>query len=239
VTRATHLRARELFRKARVNNPELAEAGVWLARVNAGLVAYGWSDDPDADLAEALEAALAAVHIDAQSPYAHYSLAISLMYAGRFAQAERAADKSLELSPSFALGHLVLGLTRLFSGAAGQAIAPLERGLELNRYDPQNFVWLNSLALAQLFADKAERARDIALASLKIRPLWRSTLVTLACCNVRLGHLHAARECVGQIEELEKPASDVFFDLLRKWNPGMADQLRTLLHQAGLKQTKG
>ena len=238
VTRPSHLRARELFRKARAADPEFADASVWLARVNAGLVAYGWSDDPEADLKEAFDAALSAVHIDGQSPYAHYGLAITSMYAGRFEQAMRAAEKALELSPSFALGHLVLGLTRLFSGAASEAIAPLDRGLHLNRYDPQNFVWLNSLALAQLFASNAERARDTALASLKIRPLWRSTLVTLACCQTRLGNLHAAREYVGQIEGLEKPASDVFFDLLRKWNPSMADELRTLLHQAGLKQPR-
>jgi hypothetical protein len=48
---------------------------------------------------------------------------------------------SLELSPSFALGHLVLGLARLFSGKATEAIAPLEHGVRLSPFDPHNFVW--------------------------------------------------------------------------------------------------
>jgi TolB-like protein/Flp pilus assembly protein TadD len=237
ITRATHLRARELFRKAREIDPDISEANLWLARVNAGLVAYGWSDDPHEDLAEALEAAISAVQIDEKNPYAHYALAIASMYSGLFDRAVRAAEKALELSPSFALGYLVLGLTRLFSGSASEAIAPLERGLHLNPYDPQNFVWLNSLALAQLFAKGADSARDTALKSLKIRPLWRSTLVTLACSYVKLGDLGAARECVGQIEQLGKPASDVFFDLLRQRNPQRAEELRALLRQAGWKES--
>jgi TolB-like protein/Flp pilus assembly protein TadD len=238
VTRATHLRARELFRKARELDPELPEANLWLARVNAGLVAYGWSEDPKNDMAEALDAAVLAVQIDEKNPYAHYALAIASMYAGLFDQAARAAEKALELSPSFALAYLALGLTRLFSGAASEAIEPLERGLHLNPFDPQNFVWLNALALAQLFANKADRAHDTALKSLQIRPLWRSTLATLTCCYVKLGNLRAARESVEQIERLDTPASDVFFDLLRQQNPGLAEELRSLLLQAGLKESK-
>jgi TolB-like protein/Flp pilus assembly protein TadD len=238
ITRATHLRARELFRKARETDPELPEANLWLARVNAGLVAYGWSDDSKSDLSEALDSALLAVQIDEKNPYAHYALAIASMYAGLFEQGARAAQKALALSPSFALAHLALGITRLFSGAASAAVEPLERGLYLNPYDPQNFVWLNTLALAQLFAKRADIARDAALKSLQIRPMWRSTLITLTCAYVQLGNLHAARECVEQIERLERPASDVFFDLLRRQNPGMAEELRTLLLQAGLKESK-
>ena len=132
VTRATHLRARELFRQACELDPELPEAKLWLARVNAGLVAYAWSDDEDYDLREGIDAAIGSVQIDEKSPYAHYSLAIISVYAGALHQAILAAEKALELSPSFALGHLVLGMAHLFSGAAAEAIKPLEHGLRLN-----------------------------------------------------------------------------------------------------------
>jgi TolB-like protein len=234
VTRPAHLRARELFRKAREIDPELSEANLWLARVNTGLVAYGWSEDPKSDLVEALDAAMAAVQIDEKTPYAHYALAITSVYSGLFDQAVRAAEKALELSPSFALGHLGLGLSRLFSGLAAEAIEPLERGLRLNPFDPQNFVWFNALALAQLFDRKADSAHEVALKSLKIRPLWRSTLEILACCDVRLGNIYQARESVSQIERLERPTSDAF-DLLRQRNPQWSEELSSLLEQAGLK----
>jgi tetratricopeptide (TPR) repeat protein len=233
VTRATHLRARELFRQARELDPELPEANLWLARVNAGLVAYGWSDDEDNDLREGVDAALGAVQIDEKSPYAHYSLAIISVYAEALEQAVRAAEKALELSPSFALGHLVLGMARLFSGADSEAIEPLEQGLRLNPYDPQNFVWYNVLAFAHLFAADANKARESALKALKVRPNWRPTLETLACCYVLLGDLHAARTCAQQIVRLDKPPGDVFSPLRRR-NPNWAGKLTALLRKAGL-----
>jgi TolB-like protein len=46
VTRENHLRARELFREACKLDPELPEAHIWLARVSAGVVPYGWAENP-------------------------------------------------------------------------------------------------------------------------------------------------------------------------------------------------
>ena len=74
----------------------------------------------------------------------------------------RAAQRAMELAPGFALGHLVLGMARLYSGDAAGAIAPLTRGLQLNPFDPQNFVWYNTLAYAHLFAGQAQAALQFA-----------------------------------------------------------------------------
>jgi TolB-like protein len=234
VTRSSHLRARELFRQARELDPELPEANLWLARVSAGIVAYGWSEDEEHDLREGVRAALDAVQSDERNPYAHYGLAIVSVYAGALQQAIRAAEKALELSPSFALGHLVLGMAQLFSGAALEAIEPLQQGLRLNPYDPQNFVWYNLLALGQLLAGRVREARESAVRALKVRPNWRPTLETLARCHVAVGDLPAARACVDQIEGLEKPPSDVL-EPLRRRNPGWTDELAALLRSAGMR----
>jgi TolB-like protein len=231
VTRDTHHRARELFRQARELDPEIVEASCWLARVSAGMVAYGWSDDAERDLHEGSEAALAAVQMDEKNPYAHYALAIISVYYGPLDQAVRAAEKALELSPSFALGYLVLGMARLFAGSPLEATQPLERGLRLNPYDPQNFVWYNVLALAYLFSGDARKARENAVRALKVRPNWRPTLETLACCDVLLGDLHAARQCAEQLATLEEAAGDVFGPL-RRLNPQWAEQITALLRKA-------
>jgi TolB-like protein len=236
VTRETHVRARELFRKAREIDPGLPEARAWLARVSAGLVAYGWSDSEEGDLREGVEAALSAVQIDERNPYAHYALAIISVYAGQLDRAVRAAEKALELSPSFALGHLVLGMARLFSGAASESIQPLEHGLRLNPYDPQNFVWANLLALAHLFAGDADKARESAVRALKVRPNWRPTLETLACCHAALGDLNAARACVEQIGRVDRPLGDVFAPLKRR-NPHWVEELSGLLRKAGMRES--
>ncbi len=68
VTRENHLKARELFRQACKLDPELPEAHLWLGRVSAGVVPYGWSDNPVADLREGMDAALKAVQLDERNP---------------------------------------------------------------------------------------------------------------------------------------------------------------------------
>jgi TolB-like protein len=228
VTRPTHLQARALFRQARQLDAELPEARMWLGRVNAGLVAYGWSESPDADLAEGLEAALQAVQMDEKSPYAHYALAIVSVYSESFALAIRAAEKSVELSPGFALGHLVLGMALLYGGDAGKAVESLERGLHLNRYDPQNFIWYNVLALAYLFGGDAGEGLQRAEASLKVRPTWRSAMETAAACCTALVRTDAARQWADQMSKLPRASGDALQPLWRS-NPRWASEWQSLL----------
>lgn len=236
VTLPTHRRARDFFRQALELDSELPEANVWLARVSAGLVAYGWTDDPDGDLREGVEAAFTAIQFDEQSPYAHYALAITSCYAGALDRAIRAAETAVELSPSFALGHLVLGMARLYSGLAAEAIEPLGHGLRLNPFDPQNFVWYRLLSLAHLFAEDLPGARDSAVRALKVRPNWRPTVEYLAGLHAALGDTRAACECVDELAKLDTPPGDVLAPLKLR-HPGWAEQLSTLLRRAGVENS--
>lgn len=182
IHRAGHEQARELFRQGRAADPGFAAPHLWLARVNAGRVAYGWTDDEEADLREGVEAAIQAIHRDETNAYTHYALAIVSVFACAFDQAIRAAERAVELNPSFALGHLVLGMAQVFSGNARGAIVPLEHGLAINPADPQNFVWFNTLACAQLFAGQPQAAMDAAERALKVRPDWRPAAEMAVCC---------------------------------------------------------
>ncbi|MBS0340010.1 MAG: winged helix-turn-helix domain-containing protein [Proteobacteria bacterium] len=229
VTRPTHFKARELFRQASLVDAELTEAHLWLARVNAGLVAYGWSDDPALDLREGRAAALDAVQMDEKNPYAHYALAIVSNYADEFALALRSAQKAVELSPSFALGHLVHGMAALFSGDASGAVQGLETGLRLNRYDPQNFVWYTLLALAYLFDDKAEAALKHAEAALKVRPGWQPAMRAAAAANAVLGHGTATAFWLQQGAQTPAMAADALQPLWRcnpRWQEKFARWLQ-------------
>jgi adenylate cyclase len=235
VSRDTHLKARELFRQAIKLDPALPDGYIWLARVSNAIVAYGWSDSPVADLHEGMEAALTGVQLDERNPYAHYALAIISVYSGALDQAIRAAEKDIEISPSFALGHLALGLAQLFSGRADQAIVPLERGLRLSPFDPQNFTWFRALALAFYFAGEKERALEAAKKALKIRPSWRPTLETLVFCCMALERGEEAKIFVDQMLRLGGPVADVFDDL-KNHNPQWAQEICSLLRKAGLPE---
>jgi TolB-like protein/Flp pilus assembly protein TadD len=224
VTRDHHLRARELFREACKLDPELPEAHIWIARVNAGIVAYGWSANPAADQQEGIEAAFRAIHLDERNPYAHYSLAIVSNYTNQLEQAITAARKAIAISPSFALGQLGLGLALLFSGRAPEAIAPLEQGLRLSPYDAQNFVWLNILALARLFAGEREGALDAAVKAQQVRPNWGITLEVLVCCYATLARWDEARDYVRQLEVATKEPRDILAPLKLN-NPHWSEQM--------------
>jgi TolB-like protein len=227
VTQPTHLKARELFRQAGRLEPELTEARLWLGRVNAGLVAYGWSDDPARDLGEGQAAALEAVQLDEKNPYAHYALAIVSNYLDDFALALRSAEKAIDLSPSFALGHLVHGMAALYAGDTGRAAPSLEHGLRLNRYDTQNFVWYNVLALACLFAARPKDGLRHALAALQVRPSWRPSMRTATAAHAALGHRDAASQWSRKWSEA--PAAADALQPLWRCNPRWADEMEHLL----------
>ncbi len=226
------LRRGELFREACRLDPRLPEAHIWRARVNVGLVAYGWSDDPTADRQEALEAALRAIYLDAKNPYAHFAFANACNFSNRLEQAILAAERAIELSPSFALGHFSLGIAHLFSGRASEAIAPFRRGLRLSPYDPQNPVWSNFLAVAQFFAGDPESALLTSAHALGTRPDWRPIVETVACCYAATGKWDEARRCVRQMTVL--PALPyAALAPLRERNPHWRDKVDDLLRKAG------
>jgi TolB-like protein len=231
VTHENHLKARELFRQACNLDPELPEAHLWLGRVSAGVVFYGWSDNPVADLQEGMEAALKAIQFDERNPYSHYALAIVSVCSDRLEQSISAARKAIEISPSFALGHLVLGMALLFSGHAPEAITPLEYGLRLSPYDPQNFVWFNVLALARLFSGRAEAGLEAAARALQVRPNWWTSLEVLICCYAALGKWDEARRFAQQMGSVTKQPGDVL-EPLKAHNPGWREQMNTALRKA-------
>ena len=231
VTHENHLKARELFRQACRLDPELPEAHLWLGRVSAGVVAYGWSDNPIADLQEGMKAALQAVQLDERNPYSHYALAMVSVYSGRFEQSIGAARKAIEISPSLALGHLVLGMALLFSGRAPEAIAPLEYGVRLSPYDPQNFVWFNVLALARLFSGRAEAGLEAAARALQVRPNWCTSLEVLVCCYGALEKWDEARRCAQQMDSVPGPFGAVLAPL-KTHNPTWADEMNNALQRA-------
>jgi len=230
VTREGHLAARALFRRACAIDPDLPESHIWLGRVSAGIVAYGWSDAPGADSKEGVDAAAHAISLDPRDPYAHYAFAIANAYSAPLV-AVPAAEKAIALSSSFALGHLVLGMARLFAGLAREAIEPLEHGLALNPNDPQNLVWYNLLAYAQLLAGEAERALATANTVLAIRPTFRPTLETLACCHVALGQVDDALRCASRMNEVGGPESH-FLAPLKRLHPEWGERISQMLVRA-------
>jgi adenylate cyclase len=161
-------------------------------------------------------------------------LVITSVFAGAVERATRAAETAIALSPSFALGHLALGFARFSAGKAVEAIGPYEHGLRLSPFDPQNFVWLGNLALAQYFAGSREAALQTAMRALSIRPGWVPTLEVLAICCAALERLDEARAFVEQMRQLEKPPD--LFAQMKAHRPEWAAEMTSMLRKAGLPE---
>ena len=170
-----------------------------------------------------------AIRADERDPYAHYSLAIVSVFQEDFEQAIRAADRSVQLAPAFALGHLVAGMARLFAGDAAGAKASLAEGLRLNCFDPQNFVWFNLLAHASLFSHEPGEALVNARHSREVRPGWRAAAITEVCSLVALGEIERARATHAKLAELDDPAGDSMSPLWKaqpQWAERVAEWMR-------------
>ena len=102
----------------------------------------------------------------------------------------------------------------------------------LPSHDPQNPVWSNFLAVAQLFAGDAEGALLTATRALGTRPDWRPIVETVACCYAATGKWEDARRCVLQMSELQRLHYGVLAPLWEK-NPHWRDRVDELLRKAG------
>ncbi|MBQ0822051.1 tetratricopeptide repeat protein [Microvirga sp. HBU67558] len=227
----SHQRARELFLKAIQAEPDSADGYIWLARVEAGLAAYGWGSDPEAGLRSGMEAGLKAVELDGKNPYSHYAVAVTHVFGGEYETAIRAAQRAIGLSPSFALGHLVLGPAYLSTGRLPEAIASLDHGLRLSPYDPQNFTWQFLLSVAYTFSGNAEAGLDAARRALSVRPHWMPALKMIALCCTRLGDLEQARSAASQVRSATVAEGDLA-RLIPSPNPGWIEEIEQAIGDA-------
>jgi len=82
------------------------------------------------------------VHLAQQSWFANASKELDEGVKGSFAELER----SVELSPNFALGHYTLGFVRSQTGDPRSAIDATNHSRELSPFDPLQFAMLASRA---------------------------------------------------------------------------------------------
>lgn len=237
-TKGSNLRARELFRRAIEADSSYAEGHIWLARCNEANIFYGWSENRDADLAEGWQAALGGVRLAHDDPYAHYAIGVQNLARRQPERATAAAQTAIDLSPSFALGHFLLGASRLWAGRAALAVEPLHRGLRLNPHDPQAFLWLQLLALANFLQGDSGEAAALAADAAASRPDSFSAHCFLACSLADLGRAEEARQEVGEMQRV-MPSAYALGELLgRLAHPADHERVTAALRRAGWQETR-
>ncbi len=212
-----HRQARELFRQAIAADPSSAEGYAWLVRCINGAIFSGWSDDEVADRTEQTEALRRCLSLGETGPYTLYAQAITYSSTGEPDRGTAAVQRSIDLSPSFALGHYMLGVSRLGMGHAAAAVEPILRGFRLNPNDSQAFLWMALLGLAYFLTGDFQEAVDRAADAVAMRPEFYTGRCVLACSLAMLGREADARRVAGDLQQAlaSSRVLDVFIDRFR------------------------
>jgi adenylate cyclase len=132
--------ARGLFEQAVGMDATFAPAHAALAYVNYAEVIFGYTDNPQTNIQDGLDAANEALALDSKDPAAHCYLGRLLAQMGEYPSAMAEFDAALALNPSFSMAHYGRGLALTFSGDSEEGLEAFQTAMHLSPHDPQ--MWL-------------------------------------------------------------------------------------------------
>ena len=204
LSREDFLAARQAFETAIARNPVSPAPHAWLAKWHVIRVALGISDNAAQDFAAATACAERALACDADDALA---LAVDALVEAwsrhDLDAAEKRLAQALAANPSEPLAWLHSGITHAWRGRGVEAVQCADQALSLSPLDPMMY-YFNSLAgMANLIAERYERAIELSNRSLRENRLHTPTLRTLAAAFVLSGRHDDARETMSRLRELE------------------------------------
>jgi TolB-like protein len=149
----------------------------------------------------AFEAAGRSVGADDRDPAAHWAMGRALWLRGVESESFAELQRSIELSPNFALGHYTLGFFHSQTGDPRTAIEATNHSRELSPFDPLQFAMLASRALAHIRLGELEEAADWAVKATG-RPNAHAHILAIAAeCMALLNRRDEGRKLVARIRE--------------------------------------
>ncbi len=184
-TATDNVRAEELFRAALRLDPTFARAHAALSFTHFQNVFLELKDDRDRQIELALQTASESLGADDRDPAAHWAMGRALWLRGAQSESLAELERSIELSPNFALGHYTLGFVHSQSGDPRVAIAATNHSRALSPFDPLQFGMLASRALAHVRLGETEEAADWAVRA-AARPNAHAHILAIAASTLGL-----------------------------------------------------
>jgi adenylate cyclase len=147
-----------------------------------------------------------------------------------------AAQRAVELNPSFAFAHLILGLALGFAGRAEEAIAALDKTIRLSPHDPLMWLLMHGLSVAHFAAGRHRQAAEWAQRSIERRPDFPPPYRFLAASYAHLGRLDEARAALEVGERMAPMTTAIVRGLIAILDPAFGDRLIDGLRKAGLQE---
>lgn len=155
-TRQGNEQAASAYRKAIEQDSDYGRAYGALAFILAADFRRGWTDAPIEALDRALALAEQGVALDDTIPHTHWSLGYVYLMRKEFKMAEKAASRSISISPNYADGYGLLALINNNLGKPQTAIQFVEKGMKLNPYYTWDYLF--NLGWAHYMLGNQEKA---------------------------------------------------------------------------------
>jgi tetratricopeptide (TPR) repeat protein len=158
----------------------------------------GWTKrEPEID--RAFEAAGQSLMVDDRDPAAHWAMGRALWLRGHHEQSIIELERTIDLSPNFALGHYTLAFVHSQAGDPCAAIAYADHSRHLSPFDPMLFGMLGARAMALVRLGRFEEAADWAIKA-AARPNAHAQIMAIAAfCLALAGRLDEARKYLAAI----------------------------------------
>jgi tetratricopeptide (TPR) repeat protein len=205
------------------------------ARVYAGLSFVHWQrafleigKDRGEEIARAHEYAQHALIVDPRDPQAHWALGRSYLLQRDFDLAIEEIGHSIDLSPSFAIGHYSSAFARMLNGDHPGSASAVRQARRLSPYDIMSFAMLALEAFDAALAGKVEQAAVLADRAARQPNAHYHILAIAAFCNSIAGREGAARQ---YIERLAKAHPGYRISDYFRAFPYRTDDLKGQIHR--------
>jgi len=160
--RADNDQAQHFFEQAVQLDPTFSRAYAGLSFVHFQNAFQGWAER-EAQTARAYDAAGQSLMVDERDPAAHWAMGRALWLRGSHDQSIAELEKTIDLSPNFALGHYTLAFVHSQIGDPGAAIKFSDHSRHLSPFDPLLFAMLGARAMAHVRLGQFDQAADWSL----------------------------------------------------------------------------
>lgn len=169
------------FERAIEIDPGYSLAFAHRARILVDDYLFAWAVEPQTLLSQALDLVQRAVALDASDSVVHATLGTVYTYARRYRRAEKALDLAISLNPNDTDALVQRGFLAECLGQRDQSIAWVNKGLELNPYPPEWYLWglVRALFASRRYAEVVDIVEEMERPPCEVLGLAAASLTRL------------------------------------------------------------
>jgi DNA-binding SARP family transcriptional activator len=196
-----NLDAARFFRAALELDPLFSRAHSGLSFTHFQNAFLALTPDHEHQIELALDTASQSLAADDRDPAGHWAMGRALWLNGKDGDSCIELERSIELSPNFALGYYTLGFVHAQSGDPQAAIVATDYSRQLSPFDPLQFGMLAARALSHVRLGQFAEAADWAVRA-TARPNAHTHILAIAAqCLALANRADEARRFVARIHQ--------------------------------------